>query len=249
MMRHVVWFSCGAASAVAAQVAVQQYPHDTVICYCNTLASEHPDNIRFLRDVEQWIDRPITILQSTEYTDIDDVFMRTKYMAGISGARCTVEMKKRPREVFQDEKDIHVFGYTFDEMKRAVRFERNNPELNVEWVLIDAGITKYHCYYRLEAANIRLPEMYTLGFEHNNCIGCVKATSPGYWNKVRRHFPEIYQKRAEQSRLLGVRLVRVKGERIFLDELHSNVGLDEPDGEIECGPVCQSPAQEEKQNG
>jgi hypothetical protein len=50
---------------------------------------------------------------------------------------------------------------------------------------------------------------------------------------------EVFERRARQSRLLGVRLVRVKGVRIFLDELPPDA--DAPDDDIECGPVCQTP--------
>ncbi len=37
--------------------------------------------------------------------------------------------------------------------------------------------------------------MYDLGYPNNNCIGCVKG-GMGYWNKIRKDFPEVFQKRA-----------------------------------------------------
>jgi len=70
-MRHLVWFSCGAASAVAAKLAVEKYP-DCEVLYCDTLAYEHNDNIRFLSDVENWIGKKVKILTSKKYTDIYD---------------------------------------------------------------------------------------------------------------------------------------------------------------------------------
>jgi len=45
--RVIVWFSCGAASAVAARLAVQKYELRSQIVYCDTLDSEDPDNARF----------------------------------------------------------------------------------------------------------------------------------------------------------------------------------------------------------
>jgi hypothetical protein len=160
-------------------------------------------------------------------------------MSGIAGAICTSEMKKVPREAFQQPDDIHIFGYTYDEQDRAEQFEENNPSLAVEWILIDNFITKAECLRRLKQAGIALPAMYGLGFAHNNCLGCVKATSPGYWNRTRRLFPEVFSRRARQSRELGARLARLDGERIFLDELAAN--LDGPDDAIDCGPACQMP--------
>lgn len=39
--RPIVWFSCGAASAVAARVAVNEYP-DAQVVYCDTLSTTRP---------------------------------------------------------------------------------------------------------------------------------------------------------------------------------------------------------------
>lgn len=238
-MKRIVWFSCGAASAVAAKLATIEYPNNVEVVYCDTMASEHPDNERFFFDVQKWIGKQIKIIHSAKYVDIDDLFDRSGYMAGIAGAKCTTEMKKFPREAYQKADDIHVFGYTADETKRAEQFEERNPALHVEWILIDQKVTKRDCLRFLSDANIALPAMYSLGFEHNNCLGCVKATSPTYWNRVRKLFPEVFEKRAKQSRRIGARLVRVNNERVFLDELDPDAQGDLFE-EIECGPVCQS---------
>lgn len=219
MSRHIAWFSCGAASAVAAKLAVEKYGSKCEVVYCDTLASEHPDNRRFFADVERWLGRPIRVIRSDKYATIDDVFMRERYMSGVAGAKCTVAMKKWPREEFQSDTDTHLFGYTCEEWRRASRFEDNNPALAVEWILIDQGVTKVECLRRLKGAGIELPEMYALGFDHNNCLGCVKSQSPAYWNKTRALFPEVWARRVEQSRALNVRLAKVGGERVFLDEV------------------------------
>lgn len=250
-MRRLVWFSCGAASAVAAWLAVRKYGDECEVVYCDTMVTEHPDNARFFADVERWIGRKITVVRSDKYATIDEVFERTRYMAGIAGARCTSELKKLPREAFQNPDDIHIFGYTSDEQRRADKFEENNPSLRVEWLLIDEGVTKDACLALLVAGGISLPAMYQLGFDHNNCLGCVKATSAGYWNRTRRLFPDVFERRARQSRLIGARLVRIRlpgdppsrhAKRRFLDELPPEA--DAPDDDIECGPVCQTPDDE-----
>ncbi len=260
--RRLVWFSCGAASAVLAKLAVEKYGDGCEIVYCDTMATEHPDNARFFADVERWIGRSIRRIRSTEFATIDDVFMRTRYMAGVAGARCTMELKKRPREAMQHYDDVHLFGYTVEEQRRADQFEDQNPALHVEWLLIDQGVGKQDCYARLRDAEIELPAMYRLGFDHNNCLGCVKAASPRYWNAIRKHFPEVFARRARQSAALGVRLVgvstevgasipdaqpkfragKITGYRIFLATLPEDA--DGPSEQIDCGPVCQSPSTE-----
>lgn len=235
--RVVVWFSCGAASAVSAKLMLEKYGNRVAVVYCNTLASENRDNIRFLRDAEKWFGQSVTIIESEKYYDIDEVFWDTKYMAGPQGARCTVEMKKLPRFKFQRPDDLHVFGYTAEEQPRIERFEANNHDLRLEWPLRDRGFSKDDCFAIIKFAGIELPRMYQLGYRNNNCVGCVKATSPKYWNSIRRDFPEVFNKRAIQSRALGARLTRYKGQRLFLDELPADVftGKDES---ISCGPEC-----------
>lgn len=240
--RVLVWYSDGAASAVAAKLAVDRFGAACEIIKCDTTGDEHPDNVRFRQEVERWIGREVTLLRSDAYASVDDVIERTRYMSGVAGARCTTELKKLVRMAYQRPDDTHVFGYTADEERRIVRFVENNPELSCAWVLRDAQVTKADCYYILDRAGIELPAMYGLGFDHNNCLGCVKATSPHYWARVRHYFPDVFARRAAQSRDLGVRLARVDGERVFLDEIPASFGIDGTDGEIECGPFCEMPS-------
>ena len=238
--RVVVWFSCGAASATAAYLILKKYPAERVhLVYCDVMSTEHSDNARFLADVERWLGKKVEIIKSDRFASIDDVFERTKYMAGIHGARCTIEMKKAPRFAYQRWDDIHVFGMVAEETKRIENLEHNSPDLRFDWILRDQNVSKADCLQTILQAGISLPVMYGLGFRNNNCIGCVKATSIEYWKKVRKHFPEVFERRAKQSRELGVRLTRLHGVRIFLDE----IPLDDFDGVIEenisCGPDCQ----------
>lgn len=235
--RVIAWFSHGASSAVAAALAVGRWPAQTLIVCCDTTASEHPDNKRFREDVERWIGRPVVML-SSKYVTVDEVFTAERYMSGIAGAKCTVELKKKPRFAFQEADDIHVFGFTVEEGKRIAQMERNNPELTFEWNLRDQFVTKRQCLRLLREAGIEAPAMYGLGFEHNNCLGCVKSQSPAYWQRTARHFPEVFARRVAQSRDLGVRLIRVDGERVFLDELDLTRTYKGGDGDIECGPLC-----------
>jgi hypothetical protein len=109
----------------------------------------------------------------------------------------------------------------------------------VTWLglLGDYQLTRDMCLDIIKAVGIQLPKMYELGYRNNNCIGCVKATSAKYWNMVRRDFPHVFQRRVEQSRELGVRLTRYKGERVFLDELPPNY-LSGKLEDVSCGPEC-----------
>lgn len=244
--RILVWFSCGAPSAVAAKLTIAEcaQTHEVLVVNCDTRPSEHDDNYRFSQQIEAWLGQPIIYIRSDKYANVDDVVERTRYMSGPKGARCTTELKKLPRFAFQRPDDIHVFGYTWGERgKRRRDFVNNNPELRLKWTLIEQRWTKAMCLEELARAGIAEPVMYRLGFDNNNCPGCLKASSPWYWDMVRRHFPAVFQKRCEQSRKLGVRLVEIKHHvRIFLDELPLGPFKRRKKHEnLSCGPECGMP--------
>lgn len=250
MSRVLVWFSCGAASAVAAKLAVEKYGDRAEVLYCDTLAYEHPDNQRFLSDIEAWIGKPIKILKSEKYKDIFDVFFKTGWLVGVGGARCTTELKKNVRKAYQRPDDVHVFGMTSDEESRIERFEDQNSD-KVEWVLRDAGVSKSDCYRIIQRAGIELPAMYLLGYNNNNCIGCVKGQA-GYWNKIRVDFPDAFNRMAETERKLGVAINKSyagdgKRKKVFLDELDPSAGRGVPLPDIECGAICVAPEEPHEQ--
>lgn len=243
--RIIAWFSCGAASAVAAKLMLEKYGSRVQVVNCDMRADEHEDNERFLLDAQEWLGVEIKRIKSPKYTGIDDVFERARFMAGPAGARCSTEMKKVPRFAFQDAADVHVFGYTVEEAARIARFEQGNPELFCEWPLRDAGLSKQDCFRILEDAGIRRSAMYDLGYKNANCVGCVKSTSAPYWNRVRRTHPGVFELRARRSRELNVRLIQItvggKRERIYLDELTPEMGKQEVEVDMSCGPFCAAP--------
>lgn len=252
--RVICWFSCGAASAVAAKVAIDTLSdkYEVLVVCCDTRLSEHPDNYRFSKDCERWFGQPIVFIKSDKYVDIDDVFTKTKYMSGPNGARCTTELKKIPRFAFQRADDIHVWGFTAGESGRIKKFKKNNPDMLCRFVLQENWIHKSQCLYALTQAGIELPYMYRCfdeedrklygqdGFDNNNCPCCVKGTSGWYWSMMRKYFPVEFKRRAEQSRAIGCRLVEISHhKRIFLDELPHKVYKKRKKKErMSCGPDC-----------
>ena len=217
-----VWFSNGAASAVALKLTLDRYGRDNVRAVNNPVAEEDPDNLRFQADVSAWLGIEIEHARHPLYPNSSavEVWDRRHAMVFPHGAPCTTHLKKEARQYWERENpvDWHVFGFTAEERQRHDKFVLTERE-NVLPVLIDAGMTKQDCTDLLYANSIAPPRVYAEGYPNANCIGCVKATSPTYWNHVRATRPEVFAARAEQSRRLGVRLCRVKNERIFLDDL------------------------------
>jgi hypothetical protein len=239
----VVWFSCGAASAVAAKRTLDLYGATNTVRIVNTpIAEEDADNRRFLADVERWLGVTIEIATAVKWpaSSADEVWRRERFMSSPYGAPCTRSLKKGARQEWeaQNHADWMVLGFTADERDRHDAFTLSERD-NVLPVLIDAGLTKGDCFRLLSEAGVDLPRLYRQGYPNANCIGCVKATSPTYWNLVRQEHPEVFDARAALSRELGVRLARHKGQRVFLDELPADAkGRPLKSMDFECGIFC-----------
>jgi 3'-phosphoadenosine 5'-phosphosulfate sulfotransferase (PAPS reductase)/FAD synthetase len=213
------------------------------IFFCDT-GSEHPDNVRFLKECEEWFGQKVNVLRSERFGDIYEVFEKRRFLVSPQGAPCTAELKKMPWLKEWRLGDVEVFGYTADEGNRLARFRRDNDERIIECPLIANHVTKDDCLAAIASAGIELPVMYRLGFRNNNCIGCVKARdSVDYWKRVRKHFPEQFARTAALERELNFCLNRVsKGGqkvKVFLDEIEPGdpVGRDP---NIQCGLFCTS---------
>lgn len=64
-------------------------------------------------------------------------------------------------------------------------------------------------------AGIEIPAMYKMGYNNNNCIGCVKG-GMGYWNKIRKDFPEVFNRMAVIEREVGATCLKDKSGKYFL---------------------------------
>ena len=259
MARTLVWFSCGAASAVVAKLLAGEADDAGRMSDGSALeivyiqpgrrgatGAEHPDNARFLADVERWTGRPIRVLCNDRYQDALDACLTRGFIKSDRGALCTRELKIEVREGYQRPDDVHAFGYTLDEQARADRFAERNPELRTRWPLIEHGLDKADCLGLLFREGIEIPVMYRQGYDHNNCIGCVKG-GMGYWNRIRRDYPEVFARWAHAERLIGASVlkedVEVEGRRtsrpVYLDELAPDRGRMEDEPPISCGLTCQ----------
>ena len=228
--RTLMWWSTGAASAIAARLILREEP-EAIIARCET-NNEDPDNYRFEADVMRWLNRSVTILQSDTDRSVWDVWQRRRYIAGIHGAQCTPIMKVMPRLEFQRPTDVHVFGYTADghDVERFRRLQETYFELTCRAPLIEQGITKAATLAMVERAGLKLPRSYDMGFPNANCLqtGCGKATSPRYWALYRKHFPENFARTAAYSREIGARLTVLSGEHAFIDEIPADFPITNP---------------------
>jgi len=234
-MKIVAWFSAGVSSAVATKLAIDKIDQ---IVYTH-IDDQHPDTMRFLKDCEEWFGKSIEIIQSP-YKCVENALLGAGgkgYVNGVAGAPCTRFLKRRVRkewEIEQTEPLTYIWGMDKSELKRALRLNDTMPNQTHLFPLIERGISKEESHKILKASGIKRPVMYDLGYQNNNCIGCVKG-GMGYWNKIRVDFPEVFKSRAKLERRIGGTCI--KG--IYLDELDPERGRQEGPICQECGILCE----------
>ncbi len=228
----IAWFSCGVTSAIACKLSLEKYP-DVELYYMET-GSHHPDNKRFIKECENWYGKPIKIIQSA-YQDHFDVVEKSRFINSPFGARCTTELKIRPRQRLEQEENIqlYILGFDITEIDRARRFQERYPDIKCYFPLIEQNLTKENCLCLLKKQNIEIPVMYKLGYHNNNCIGCVKGGA-GYWNKIRKDFPVEFERMAKIEREINHSCLK----NYFLDELPLNVGNNPEELQAQCSLFC-----------
>ncbi|MFK5892875.1 MAG: phosphoadenosine phosphosulfate reductase family protein [Pseudomonadota bacterium] len=244
----VAWWSAGVTSAVACKMALEMY--DNVKLYYIKINSAHPDNERFKKDCEKWYGCDIETLQAKDYKDQFEVIEKTGAINTPQGAPCTKLLKKQVRFDLEAYHEINLFNdvailnqvwgfeYETKEINRAIRHGQQYSNTNPLFPLIEKGLSKNNCAGILNRAGIELPEMYKLGYNNNNCIGCVKG-GMGYWNKIRQDFPLEFQRMAKLERKKGYSCLHNKKEgNIYLDQLDPARGKITKEVMPSCGIVC-----------
>lgn len=228
----VCWLSAGVSSFVAGYLK-----KDSIDLYIYIdIENQHPDSMRFIKDCEKILGKEVLILKSP-YRNKENVIRQFRYINGPSGAKCTEILKKRVRkkwEMAHKEYQItYVWGFDMDERRRAERICEAMPEFKHEFPLIEKNLTKQDAHAITARLHVKRPVTYDMGFQNNNCIGCVKG-GMWYWNQIRKYFPEVFQTMAELEREIGHSCIN----GVFLDELDPERGRKEDEISFDCGIFC-----------
>jgi len=229
----IAWWSGGITSAVTCKLAIDVYGAENVRVIFIDTHNEHKDTYRFKRDCEKWYGFPIETITGIgdEYESIVDVWTKYKSLNVSHGAICSSTLKTNVRKKWQKTNNYsaQAFGFDMDEVKRVKGMKMNHPEAKPVFPLLMFGYTKKDCIDMVTELGIDVPEMYKMGFLNNNCFGksdtsiggCVQG-GIGYWQKMKRDFPEKFQKMGEMEQ----KLTKLKGKPVtMLKDQSKNGGL------------------------
>lgn len=236
----VCWISAGISSFMAGYLAgnVDKWIYIDI-------ADQHKDSIRFIKDCEKAISKKIQIVKSNEYGSVEDCVRAFGGFRNPSNgfAPCTNWLKKRVRKAWEEQhKDCeltYVWGFDLKEKARAERTIEANPQAKHEFPLIEKQLSKEDVHGLFERTfDFARPQMYEMGYLNNNCIGCIKG-GMGYWNRIRKDFPEVFESRAKLERLVGYSILKDgNGTPIYLDELEPFRGNMNTEVFPDCSIMC-----------
>lgn len=229
---NVAWISAGVSSFVAAYLA-RSYLHRAIYI---DIEDHHPDSARFIRDCEPHIGKRIEWLKSP-LGSVENALRSAAAIRFPNGAPCTNFLKKRVRKLWEQNNPVdlcYIWGFDKDEADRADRLLNSMPKFKHRFPLLEHGLTKADAHGISAKLGVKRPAMYDLGYNNNNCVGCVKG-GMGYWNKIRVDFPEVFKRRAELERLVGASCLN----GVFLDQLDPERGRQTPEILEDCGIACE----------
>jgi 3'-phosphoadenosine 5'-phosphosulfate sulfotransferase (PAPS reductase)/FAD synthetase len=247
---NIVALSGGIFSFYAAYLSIQKYSKKNVLLYFNDTKWEHSDLYRFLNDIEMYFNTSIFI--DSDGRNPEQLFFDEHFLGNDRVPLCSRVLKAERLQKYYKDGDNLIFGIGFEEQHRKQRmigtyqtvYVKTGKFCTLEFPLIDCKITKSEINKWFESTGIKKPELYRLGFAHNNCCGgCVRQGKEN-WLKLLYTFPEIYRERENVEQRFREKF----GKGSYLKEMtlkelrETKVKLNKNklfDVEYECFGVCQ----------
>ena len=196
--------------------------------------------MRFIKDCEKAIGKKVTVLRSSKYASVEECVLSFGWFRNIHNYfyPCTNRLKKEVRKIWEQkhkgENLTYIWGMDYQEKNRAERIIEGNPQADHLFPLIEKQLSKEDVHGLFERTfDFKRPVMYDLGYPNNNCVGCIRG-GMGYWNKIRKDFPDVFDRRAKLERQLGNSILK----ECYLDELDPNRGNMNTEIFPECGIMC-----------
>jgi len=220
-MKHIVCFSGGHSSAIAAVEVVRKYGAENTILLNHNLCprTEDKDIKRFKAEVAEFLGIPITYanMQNWETKDQFDVCVdKRSFSAGRPGMTlCTTELKTKPFHTWLKKYYPAHDGEIRDDITLVYGFDQNEQRRILRRIGIMAAMgdqTEYPLTWEtrtiqnIEDIGIARPRTYSI-FNHANCTGCLKAGKQ-HWFIVYCLYPEIWEKAKQAESAIGYSILK-----------------------------------------
>ena len=195
-MMYLVNLSGGLTSFWALKRCLDAKGKENTHAYFADTSSEDPDLYRFLDAQERYFG--ISIERLKDGRTIWQVMKDEGYITLQGMAPCSNVLKREIIEnaivsTYAKGSYTRVFGYEWSEIDRMDRLAAAVAPDPVWFPLNEPPyVDKCHIAAFLDTIGIAVPQLYALGFEHNNCSAlCVKA-GQAHWARVYFTLPDRY---------------------------------------------------------
>lgn len=207
--KYIVSFSGGKDStAMLLRLVEENKPIDEIV-FCDT-GKEFPDMLNHIRKVEEYIDRPITVLKPEK--SFDDIFINQKRnqsseyselngygWPSMNRRWCTTMLKKDVfkkyiKNKYSDNYYIYI-GLAYDEQKRVIK----NKDKHIIYPLCEWKMTEANCLQYCCDKGFDWNGLYKI-FKRVSCYLC-PLQSKGDWLNLQRFYPDLFADAIRLDRL------------------------------------------------
>jgi len=233
-MKHVIMYSGGLGSWMAARRVIEKHGKENVILLFTDTLIEDEDLYRFLRETAENLGVKLEWIKDGRTPW--EVFKDVRWIGNSRIAQCSHLLKQKVSRQWvelnfkPDEVTLYV-GIDWSEIHRLPSIVKHWQPYTVQAPMTEAPyLDKQDMQRELRKVGIKVPRLYELGFAHNNCGGfCVRA-GQGHFINLLKTMPERYkyheQKEQEMREYLGrddvsilTRTVNGKEETLTLRQL------------------------------
>jgi hypothetical protein len=181
--QHIVSVSSGLGSAFAWKIICDRYGTENVTGVFTDVNGEHPDNYRFLAEIQYHLGSRLVKITNDGRT-IWDVMIENRFLANTRIDLCSRILKREAgldwlKQHADPADTIFYLGIDWTEVHRL---DRAQPRWAEDGWTVRAPMCeppypgKAEAQAWLDEVGIRRPALYDMGFSHANCGGgCVKA--------------------------------------------------------------------------
>ncbi len=202
-MKHLVFYSGGVGSYLAAKRVVAEFgTKDVELVFADTLI-EDPSLYRFLEQSRERLGVRGTYL--ADGRDPWQIFYDRRFLGNSRIDPCSQVLKRdllnKYRDRFSPQRVVVYIGIDWTEEHRFHRHAERAKPYVVRAPLCEPPLydSKEAMFAELRADGLEMPKLYTLGFAHNNCGGfCIKA-GIGQFKLLLEKRPELYAYHEQQE--------------------------------------------------
>lgn len=195
---QIISASGGAASFAVAHLVCEKYgAKNVVMIFCDTLI-ENEDLYRFLFESVQKLGCYFIYLKDGR--NPWQVYRDVRYYANTRTAHCSDALKKDLFRTYLNENfpasedNTLYFGFDWKEKHRHDRAVENWKPYKVVSPLTEPPYySRSQIFQIIDDYDIELPELYKLGFTHNNCNGVCPKAGQAHFKLLLNAAPDIYE--------------------------------------------------------